>query len=78
MGVPQVYRKADERAIVSFDFIEIASGEGFTNFFGFSDSEDLTVNDGATISLISQELTSGVVTTGGNNAVTGTDISVQN
>ena len=36
MGVPQVYRKSDERAIASFDFVDIATGLGTVIFLGIS------------------------------------------
>jgi len=39
MGIPRIYRKEDERAIVSFDYADIISGLGIVVFDGYS-SED--------------------------------------
>lgn len=44
MGVPQVYRKSDERAIATFDFVDIASGLGNVIFFGIASTEGSTVS----------------------------------
>ena len=36
MGVPEVYRKSRQRAIATFDYIDIAEGTGTVIFFGYN------------------------------------------
>lgn len=40
MGVPRVYRKQGERAIISFDFFSFTNGLGYTDFFCFSTQDN--------------------------------------
>ncbi len=45
MGIPPVYRKTPERAIVSFDFKDLASGSGFEEFFLAKNNDDSGTTD---------------------------------